>query len=356
MRTPVRPPAAARPDAAAASAVGQGTGTRPPSRPRTIGVVSRSGSVAYVNAHRPLSQFHSSLTAGSSPASRRRTVPRRWSVRWPQPLAQCSHTAGLETRSNGRARNRYAVPVSAPTGQIWTVLPEKYDSNGWSPYTPTCCREPRSMRSMNGSPAIWSEKRVHRAHITQRSRSSSTCGERAIGLGNVRLTSVNRERPCPLASAWFCSGHSPPLSQTGQSSGWLMSSSSITPRCALSAISEVTWVRTTIPSATGVVQEVTGLGAPSTWTMHWRHAPAGSSRGWSQKRGIWTPRRSAARMTSVPGGTETSRPSTVRVTGSTAVTGPPPRSGRRAWTGCGRRGSRRGRGPGTRRGRARWRR
>ena len=28
---------------------------------------------------------------------------------------------------------------------------------------------------MNGSPAIWSENRVHRAHSTQRSRSSSTC-------------------------------------------------------------------------------------------------------------------------------------------------------------------------------------
>ena len=37
----------------------------------------------------------------------------------------------VETRSNGRERKRYAAPVSAPTGQIWTVLPEKYDWNGW---------------------------------------------------------------------------------------------------------------------------------------------------------------------------------------------------------------------------------
>ena len=33
--------------------------------------------------------------------------------------------SGVETRSNGRARNRYWAPVSAPTGQICTVLPEK---------------------------------------------------------------------------------------------------------------------------------------------------------------------------------------------------------------------------------------
>ena len=43
---------------------------------------------------------------------------------------------------------------------------------------------------MNGSPAIWSEKRVQRAHSTQRSRSSSTWVEMLIGLGKVRLTSV----------------------------------------------------------------------------------------------------------------------------------------------------------------------
>jgi hypothetical protein len=52
----------------------------------------------------------------------------------------------------------------------------------------------------------------------------------------------------PLDIAWFCSGLPPPLSQTGQSSGWLISSSSITPCWALSAAAEVYWVRTTMPS------------------------------------------------------------------------------------------------------------
>jgi hypothetical protein len=78
-----------------------------------------------VNAKRPLSQFHSSLTSGSQPASRRITLPRRKSVRSSQPEAQCSHMLGTETRSKGRERKRYDAEVSAPTGQIWIVLPLK---------------------------------------------------------------------------------------------------------------------------------------------------------------------------------------------------------------------------------------
>ena len=74
--------------------------------------------VMYLNAQRPLSQFHSSLIVGSSPASRRRVFPRRTSVRMSQPDAQCSHAEGVETKSNGRARNRYDAPVRAPTGHI----------------------------------------------------------------------------------------------------------------------------------------------------------------------------------------------------------------------------------------------
>ena len=100
---------------------------------------------------------------------------------------------------------------------------------------------------------------MQRAQSTQRSRSSSTCAEMLIGLGKVRLVSVNRDSPRPLDIAWFCSGHSPPLSQTGQSSGWLISRNSMMPCCALSATGEVTWVLTTMPSATASVQEACGL-------------------------------------------------------------------------------------------------
>ena len=132
--------------------------------------------------------------------------------------------------------------------------------------------------------------------------------EIAIGFGYVRLTSTNRESARPLDIAWFCSGHSPPLSQIGQSSGWLISSISIVPCCALSATGEVSWVFTTMPSATVVVQDGGRLGqaaavAARTSTRHCRQAPIGSSSGWSQNRGIWMPSSSAARMISVPLGT-----------------------------------------------------
>src|SRR5215204_4197677 len=187
---------------------------------------------------------------------------------------------------------------------------------------------------MNGSPATCSEKRVQRAQSTHRSRSSSTWEEIAIGFGYVRLTSRKRESARPLVSAWFCSGHSPPLSQIGQSSGWLTSSSSIVPCWALSATAEDSWVFTTMPSATVVVQEAGRLRHPRplpasvTSTRHCRQAPMGSSSGWSQNRGIWMPSCSAARMISVPFGTVTSKPSIVRVT-SSSTGGSAGRSGAR---------------------------
>ena len=188
---------------------------------------------------------------------------------------------------------------------------------------PTCCNAPRSISAMNGSPAIWSENLVQRAQSTQRSRSSSTCEEMLIGLGKVRLTSSKRLTARPLVIAWFCSGHSPPLSQTGQSSGWLMSSSSITPFCAFAATGEECWVLTFMPGATVMVHDACGFGIgltlPSrsgiaTSTRHCRQAPTGSRSGWSQNRGIWIPISSAARMTRVPSGTVTSMSSIVSVT------------------------------------------
>ncbi len=187
--------------------------------------------------------------------------------------------------------------------------------NGSPAAVPIIWLGPRSTNSMNGSPAISSENRVHRVQEMQRSRSSSTSDEIGTGLSKVRFSSVNRVSPWPVVMAWFCSGHSPPLSQMGQSSGWLTSSSSMTPRWAFSATGEVSWVRTTMPSVHTVVQEASGLRWPSTSTRHWRQAPIGSSSGWSQNRGIWIPSSSAARMTSVPLGTAISKLSMVTVTG-----------------------------------------
>ncbi len=162
---------------------------------------------------------------------------------------------------------------------------------------------------MNGSPATWSAKRVHRAQDTQRSRSIRIWVDSFTGLGNVRFVPVNRDSERPWLMAWFCRGHSPPLSQTGQSSGWLTRRNSMTPRWAASAIGEVPAVRTFIPSATGTAHAGWGLGWPSISIRQARQAATGSSRGWSQNRGISTPTCSAARMISVPLGTATSRPS-----------------------------------------------
>ena len=104
--TPPLSRAAASPAAAAVIASVQDVGCSTPSASRTSGRVIRSPSRTYGNANRPLSQFHSSLTSGSVRASRRVTAPARWSVRSAQPPAQCSQTVSVDTRSNGRARNR----------------------------------------------------------------------------------------------------------------------------------------------------------------------------------------------------------------------------------------------------------
>src|SRR5215831_13456171 len=178
---------------------------------------------------------------------------------------------------------------------------------------------PRSRNSMKSSPAISSDVRTHRVQEMHRSRSSSTPVEIGTGFSNCRFSSTNLLSPRPLDMAWFCSGHSPPLSHIGQSSGWLISRNSITPRCALSATAEVSCVLTTIPSVHTVVHEASGLRWPSISTRHCRQAPIESSKGWSQNLGIWMPIISAARITRVPLGTAISNPSMVTLTESVVV-------------------------------------
>ena len=67
----------------------------------------------------------------------------------------------------------------------------------------------------------------------QRSRSIAISGESSSGLTKWRLGSMKREMPPPQPNVMSCSGHSPPLSQTGQSSGWLISRNSTTACCAV---------------------------------------------------------------------------------------------------------------------------
>ena len=108
----------------------------------------------------------------------------------------------------------------------------------------------------------------------QRSRSIAISGDSSSGLTKWRLGSMKRERPGPQPYVMSCSGHSPPLSQTGQSSGWLMSRNSTIAACA--SLTRSVCVKTTIPSLTGVEHAVWSFGMPSISTRHMRHAPTGS--------------------------------------------------------------------------------
>ena len=114
----------------------------------------------------------------------------------------------------------------------------------------------------------------------QRSRSSAISGLIGIGFSNVRLGNVMRVFPGPKRNVRSCSGHSPPLSHTGQSSGWLTRMNSSVAFWPSAASALVCAVRTTRPSCAVSVQPAWSFGMPSTSTRHMRHAPtAGPSRG-----------------------------------------------------------------------------
>ncbi len=80
--------------------------------------------------------------------------------------------------------------MSAPTGQIWIVLPLNGERKSSPAAIETRSAALRWNSSMNRSPLIWSQKRVHRAQSTQRSRSRFTSGDSGIGLGKTRFAST----------------------------------------------------------------------------------------------------------------------------------------------------------------------
>ncbi len=65
------------------------------------------------------------------------------------------------------------------------------------------------------------------------------------------------------------------------------------------------WVRTFIPSRTGVVQDAGVPRTPSISTRHMRHEPQGSTVSVAQSLGTDCPASAAARMTEEPSGTVT---------------------------------------------------
>src|SRR5579885_137018 len=117
--------------------------------------------------------------------------------------------------------------------------------------------------------------------------------------------------------AWSCRSHSPPWSQIGQSSGWLMSRNSITPSRAFFTIGVRVLSTCGVPSFFGgrsftpMAQEACGLGMPATSIRHIRQLPAIDRRSWKQKRGISAPAASQAWSNVYSGGTSISLPSTM---------------------------------------------
>src|SRR5215510_5484256 len=117
--------------------------------------------------------------------------------------------------------------------------------------------------------------------------------------------------------AWSCRSHSPPWSQIGQSSGWLISRNSITPSRALRTIGDLVRTSGSSPfgpgrqSRTPHAHDATGLGEPLSSTRHMRQLPAIDSRSWKQKRGISAPAASQAWSSVYSGGTSISLPSTM---------------------------------------------
>ena len=151
------------------------------------------------------------------------------------PAAAVPADASAVVRSNGRATKRYGVEVSAPTGQIWTVLPlkgERKSSPGRDRHVlarpareqlqeavaADLVAEPGAPRAEHAPLAVQVHERRHRD-----------------GLGEDPLRVAERGSPGPNARAWSWSGHSPPRSQIGQSSGWFSSRNSRFASCAWAA-------------------------------------------------------------------------------------------------------------------------
>ena len=114
----------------------------------------------------------------------------------------------------------------------------------------------------------------------QRSRSSVIVGEIGIGLSNVRFGKCIRVTAGPQRNVRSWSGHSPPLSQSGQSSGWFRRMNSSTACWPSAAFALVCAVRSSRPSCAVSVHAAWSFGIPSTSQRHMRQAPtAGPSRG-----------------------------------------------------------------------------
>ena len=115
------------------------------------------------------------------------------------PHVELDVAAGAAMRAHGvdRSRGRTAArrtgtawPSARPPGRSGSVFPLNGERKSSPGAIATCSAAPRSNSSMNRSPEIWSQNRVHRAHSTHRSRSRPTSGDSASGFGYVRFASM----------------------------------------------------------------------------------------------------------------------------------------------------------------------
>ncbi len=100
-------------------------------------------------------------------------------------------------------------------------------------------------------------------------------GDTGMGLSTVCFAKDIRVLPGPKRNVRSCSGHSPPLSQTGQSSGWLTRMNSSVASWPSAAFADVALVEITMPGATVSVHAACSFGTPSISTRHMRQAPTG---------------------------------------------------------------------------------
>ena len=130
---------------------------------------------------RPRSHSQPQLTDSMSTPWYRTSSSRLLCTTVRQPTLHEVQVLSICSKSHGRALKRYALEVSAPTGQICTVLPEKYELNGSSGKVITWVLFPRLVNEISGSPATSPAKRVQRSQRMQRSRSRKTNSLMGIG-------------------------------------------------------------------------------------------------------------------------------------------------------------------------------
>ena len=109
-----------------------------------------------------MSQSQPSCTSGWLRDRTRATFPSLVVAQMLQPTGQSPQTVGTFWISHGRARNRYVVDVSAPTGQSSTTFPEKCARYGSSSKVAITDEAPRLTVTSWPSSDTFSEKRVQR--------------------------------------------------------------------------------------------------------------------------------------------------------------------------------------------------